>query len=767
MDTTEVRSEHRFDVDKLHRHLVENVEEFPKSNNSIEVKQYRSGQSNPTFFLQKDGMEFVLRKKPPGKLLRGAHQIDREFRIQSALYSIGFPVPKQYFYCRNTNIIGTEFYLMQHVRGRIFRNASLPGCSPKERLELFQVMNHTLAKLHQINWQRLKLHDFGKAGNYCKRQISTWSKQYKASQTSHIESMDKLLELLPLRLPTDEDITTIIHGDYKVDNIPHVLAVLDWELSTLGHPYIDFAYNCILYNMIETKKLYLYGNMSDRSKVIPGMPTEKEYIAWYCHAMNITPPISHYNFYLALSLFKMASILQGVYARFIQGIASAIADKAESVGSIVEPIADKALLVLTRLDSEIKWNTISSVDDILPVLDSCAKSPKGQEIYNRVKRFMKEHVYPAEVVFEEQLKNSTTKWFLPQVLKNLWAKAKEEGLWNLFIQSVSGLTHLDSALIAEEVGTSPIGPLIFNKNSLYIDLLDQFGTNEQKMKWVKPLLDGEVTSAIAMTETNVASSDPTSLECSIKRVGENYVVNGTKWWISGAGDPRLKLVFVLGKTGDDIIPRHKRHSIVIVPVDTPGFKIGRSLQVFGYQDVPFGHMELHFNNVRVPVSNILLGEGRGFEVVQSRLGPARLQHCMRQVGVAERVLEMICDRAQSRSTFGKNLAQQGVVRHQIAECRLGIEQIRLLTLRAAHTMDTYGCKAAKKQIAMAFVATPRTVKNIIDTAIQIHGGAGVCQDYPFWKMFSQARAMQISYGSDEVHLMAIAKDELKQQQSRL
>ncbi|XP_077869538.1 LOW QUALITY PROTEIN: acyl-CoA dehydrogenase family member 11-like [Saccoglossus kowalevskii] len=727
MDTTGIRKQHRFDEDKLHRYLVKNIPEFPKTKSLFIVRQYRSGQSNPTFYLKKDDREFVLRKKPPGsKLLRGAHQIHREYRIQNALGKVGFPVPKLYIYCTDTDVIGTEFYVMQHMQGRIYRDVMLPEVEPSKRGPLYKAANEALARLHQIDWKALDLQDYGKEGNYCKRQVMTWSKQYLSSQTSDIDSMNKLVKLLPQRLPQEEhELTTIIHGDYRIDNIvfhptePRVIAVLDWELSTLGHPHADFAYICLMYHIPEI--LFMGGLTAP-----PGMPSELEYIEWYCNEVGMRPPIPYWDFYLAMNIFKLAGIAQGVYARYKMGTASAVSERAEMAGMFVQPLGDFALRVLTR--SNVTLYYISSVDDIQPVLDPYAKSPKGQEIYNRIKRFMKEHVYPAEKVFGEELQNTgtTTKWFIPKVLCELRAKAKKEGLWNLFFQPISGLTQLDYAQIAEELGRSPIGPATFNCSAPCapdIEMIDQCGTDEQKRKWMQPLLDGEVTSALAMTEPDVASNDPTNLKCSIKRVGENYVINGTKWWITGAGDPRLQFVFVMGKTGDDTLPRHKRHSIVIVPVDTPGFKIGRSLHIIGYEDVPFGHMELHFNDVRVPLSNILLAF--------------------------------------------MALSFQGVVQHQIAECRLGIEQIRLLILRAAHTMDTYGCKAAKKQIAMAFVATPRTVKRIIDTAIQIHGGAGVCQDYPFWKMFSQARAMQISYGSDEVHLMTIAKDELKQQKSHL
>ncbi|XP_070569787.1 acyl-CoA dehydrogenase family member 11-like [Ptychodera flava] len=766
-DTSSVRQEHRFDEQKLHRYLIENVPEFPKTNSQLVIRQYRSGQSNPTFYLKKDETEFVLRKKPPGKLLRGAHQIDREFRIQSALYSVGYPVPRQYIFCKDASIIGTEFYVMEHIHGRIFRDFYLLESSPEERQALYHAINQVHAQLRKIDWRSLGLAGYGKVGGYCKRQVATWTKQYKASETSNIESMNKLMELLPTVLPTEQEPTSIIHGDFKIDNVvfhptePRVIAVLDWELSTLGHPLADFSYSCLLfYQTVLVPELA-------GLEAPEGFPSEEQYIKWYCDAVGIKPPIPNWNVYMAISLFKLGGIAQGVYARFKLGIASAVKERAERTGEMVRPLGDKALEVLYRSIVDPDIHIIKSADDIIPVLDPYSKSPKGQEIHDRVKKFMAEHVYPAEEIFERELENAPTKWFIPKILEELRVKAKSEGLWNLFYQPISGLCQLDYALIAEELGRSPIAPVTFNcaaPTAPDIEMLKHCATEEQKKTWMEPLLDGTFTSCLTMTEPDVASSDPTNLECSITKEGDYYVINGKKWWITGGNDPRLKVVFVMGKTGDDSLPRHQRHSVLIVPFDSPGLKRGRSLMFMGYEDAPFGHVELEFDNVKVPTTDILLGEGRGFEVVQSRLGPARLQHCMREIGVAERALELMCDRCHKRSPFGKTLARQGVVQHSIAECRIGINQCRLLILRAADTLDKYGAKAARKQIAMAFVATPRTVRKVIDQAIQIHGGGGVSQDYPLWKMFAWARAMQIFDGPDEVHLTAIAKAELQDQQ---
>ncbi|XP_072046688.1 acyl-CoA dehydrogenase family member 11-like [Amphiura filiformis] len=402
-------------------------------------------------------------------------------------------------------------------------------------------------------------------------------------------------------------------------------------------------------------------------------------------------------------------------------------------------------------------------------LTGIAASNNSAETLARLKVFINEHVLPAEKVYEDQLKNAPTRWFIPPVMEELKAKARAAGLWNLFLPSESGLTQVEYAPMAEEMGRSFIGSEPFNcsaPDAPNMELLDKYGSRQQKEKWMQPLLEGKIRSCYSMTEPAVASSDATNMQCSIRREGQEYVINGRKWWTSGAGDPRCKFTIIMGKSGDDSMPRHQRHSMIIVPMDSPGVKILRPMLTYGSDDAPTGHMEIDYDNVRVPIENLILGEGRGFEVAQGRLGPARIHHCMRLIGMAERALELMCQRAFQRTAFNRKLAMMGVVQHQIAESRIDIDQSRLITMKAAHLIDMYGGKGARKEISLMKVAAMRAVVRVIDRAIQVHGGAGVSQDTPLANMYKTARPLMIADGPDEVHLTTIAKLEIRQQEER-
>ncbi|XP_014393009.1 PREDICTED: acyl-CoA dehydrogenase family member 11 isoform X2 [Myotis brandtii] len=674
----EVLPQHKFDCRPLEAYLSQHLPGFrAEPEAKLTIAQYRSGQSNPTFYLQKGSQEYVLRKKPPGSLLPKAHKIDREFKVQKALFSIGFPVPKPLLYCSDASVIGTEFYVMEHVQGRIFRDITIPGVSPAERSAIYVAMIETLAQLHSLNISSLQLEGYGVSAGYCRRQVSTWMKQYQATAHRDIPAMIQLSDWLMKNLPVDNDNEeNLIHGDFKLDNI-------------VFHPK------------------------------------------------------------------------EGVYSRYLLG--NSASKNSSQFANFVQPLAETGL----QLSKRTFRTTLSQIDTTRELF---VQTRRGQEILTRVKHFMERYILPAEkevIEFYVQKENSVDKWKKPPVIDKLKEMAKAEGLWNLFLPAVSGLSQVDYALIAEETGKCFFAPDVFNcqaPDTGNMELLHLYGDEKQKQQWLEPLLQGSIASCFCMTEPDVASSDATNIECSIQRDGDSYVVNGKKWWSSGAGNPKCKIAIVMGRTKNATTPRHKQHSMILVPINTPGVEIIRPLSVFGYMDhLHGGHFEIHFNQVRVPASNLILGEGRGFEIAQGRLGPGRIHHCMRTVGLAERALQIMCERATQRVAFKKKLHSHEVVAHWIAESRIAIEEIRLLTLKAAHTIDTLGNTGAIKQIAMIKVAAPRAVCKIIDRAIQVCGGAGVSQDYPLANMYVLTRTLRLADGPDEVHLSAIAKLELADQ----
>ncbi len=390
-------------------------------------------------------------------------------------------------------------------------------------------------------------------------------------------------------------------------------------------------------------------------------------------------------------------------------------------------------------------------------------SARAKDLQQRLTAFMQQHIYPSEQRFHNEVERD--RWSPTRVIEELKPKARAAGLWNLFLpndEHGAGLTNLEYAPLCEIMGRSPMAPEVFNcsaPDTGNMEVLARYGTGEQKERWLKPLLASDIRSCFAMTEPAVASSDATNIQASIVRDGNEYVINGRKWWASGAGDARCKIAIFMGKT-DPSAPGHKQQSMILVPMDTPGVKIERLLTVFGYDHAPHGHGEVTFKNVRVPLSNILLGEGRGFEIAQGRLGPGRIHHCMRCIGVAERALETMCQRVHTRVAFGKPLAEQGTIRAEIAVSRMEIEQARLLTLKAAYIMDTAGNKSARAEIAMIKVVAPNVALRVLDRAIQAHGGAGVSQDTFLAAAWAHVRTLRLADGPDEVHREAIAKLEL-------
>uniref|UniRef100_A0A8C2CYD4 Acyl-CoA dehydrogenase family member 11 n=1 Tax=Cyprinus carpio TaxID=7962 RepID=A0A8C2CYD4_CYPCA len=692
---TAVRPEHRFDTNNLKRYLSGKLDSF-SGNSTLTLQQYRAGQSNPTFYIETADKRYVLRKKPPGELLPGAHKIDREYAVQKALYSVGFPVPHPVLYCTDTHVIGTEFYIMEHVQGRIFRDLRLPGVSVAERTALYVAAVETLAKLHSLDVSSLDLLGYGKGKGYCKRQVSTWTKQYKAS--AHKEKKKK-------------------RSLFIVSLQARVLAVLDWELSTTGQPLADLAY------------FLMPHYWPSHYKVIStmGIPSPDDLISIYCHRRGIPNSLPQQNFFIAMAIFKMAAIAQVLSLKVNADHVKQLMHFFICSSTLAMPISDELFML----------------------------SPKGQAVLQHVKEFMRKHVLPAQQVSTAIISQ---------------AKARAAGLWNLFLSAESGLSQLDYAHIAEETGRCFYAPEVFNcqaPDTGNMEVLHLFGTEEQKRLWLEPLLRGDIRSCFCMTEPDVASSDATNMKCTLHKDKDHFIINGKKWWSSGVFFPQHFINIVNVCEHVQMFFRHGLHSMILVPLNTPGVKKIRPLTVFGQDDaIHGGHFEILFDNVRVPASNILLGEGRGFEIAQGRLGPGRLHHCMRAIGLAEWALELLCQRAAHRQAFGKRLYQHEVVAHWIAECRIAISQSRLLTLHAAHTLDTQGNKAARKQIAMIKVAAGRMASKVVDCAIQVYGGAGVSDDFPLAEMYAYARTLRIADGPDEVHLSSIALLELRDQRRR-
>ncbi|XP_051129616.1 probable acyl-CoA dehydrogenase IBR3 [Andrographis paniculata] len=806
-----------FDRGALLRYAIANVDGFPPNPSQLTISQFGHGQSNPTFLLDvREGpvkKQYVLRKKPPGKLLDSAHAVEREYRVLHALGTHALvPVPKVYCLCTDPEVIGTPFYIMEHLEGRIFIDPMLPGVPPRQRRALYLATAKALASLHSADVNAVGLSNYGKPNNYCKRQVERWGKQYLVSTGEGKSNRNpRMLELgnwLQRNIPLEDSsgaAAGLVHGDYRIDNLifhpieDRVIGIIDWELSTLGNQMCDVAYSCLHYVADISMHKEESTGIHDLTEIPEGIPSLAEYIADYCIAAGRLWPAANWKFYVAFSLFRGASILAGVHCRWILGNASG-GKRAHNAGKKADDMIDIAWRFINR-ESPLPPNPPRELvpqqqrqqagnetrDTLQPIGGRFVPSPKVQELRNKLIRFMEDYIYPMEKEFYK-LAQSDKRWTIHPEEERLKQLAKKEGLWNLFIPFDSaarvkeiigrgrsdpldtkfddllgpGLTNLEYGHLCEIMGRSICAPQVFNcgaPDTGNMEVLMRYGSPEQMRRWLIPLLDGTIRSGFAMTEPQVASSDATNIECSIKGHGDSYVINGRKWWTSGAMDPRCKVLIVMGKT-DFEAAKHKQQSMILVDIETPGVTIKRPLTVFGFDDAPHGHAEITFKNVRVPADNILLGEGRGFEIAQGRLGPGRMHHCMRLIGAAERGMQLMVQRALSRRAFDKLIAQHGSFLSDLAKCRIELESTRLLVLEAADQLDRLGNKGARGIIAMAKVAAPNMALKVLDKAMQVHGAAGLSGDTVLAHLWATARTLRIADGPDEVHLGAIAKLEL-------
>lgn len=805
-----VHPAHAFDFEALFRYSCANVDGFPVSSSSFTISQFGHGQSNPTFLMEvgEGGSlkRYVVRKKPPGKLLQSAHAVEREFQVLRALgLHTQVPVPKVFCLCIDTSVIGTAFYIMEYLEGRIFLDPKLPGITPNRRAAIYRAIAKALAALHSADVDSIGLEKYGHRDSYCKRQIERWAKQYIAStgegKPVGNPKMFELIDWLRQHIPLEDSraVTTgLVHGDFRIDNLvfhpieDRVVGILDWELSTLGNQMCDVANICLPY--IKDLRPDRLDEGFEVTGIPEGIPSQSEYLAEYCSAAGKPWPGTAWKFYIAFNMFRGASILAGVYSRWIMGNASG-GERAKHTGRVANSLIDTAWAVIEQ-KSLLPEHPPSGpkAQDWGETEDQSLSNSRGKfvprkkvlELRSRLIKFMEDHIYPMENEFSK-LANSTLRWTVHPEEEKLKELAKKEGLWNLWVPADSaararnlisvgrilsddasnllgaGLSNLEYGYLCEIMGRSVWAPQVFNcgaPDTGNMEVLLRYGNKEQLHQWLIPLLEGKIRSGFSMTEPQVASSDATNIECSIRRQGDSYIINGKKWWTSGAMDPRCKLLIVMGKT-DFTAPIHKQQSMILVDIQTPGIHIKRPLTVFGFDDAPHGHAEISFENVRVPATNILLGEGRGFEIAQGRLGPGRLHHCMRLIGAAERGMQLMVQRALKRRVFGKLIAEQGSFLSDVAKCRVELEQTKLLVLEAADQLDRLGNKKARGTIAMAKVAAPNMALKVLDMAMQVHGAAGLSSDTVLAHLWATARTLRIADGPDEVHLGTIAKLELQ------
>jgi alkylation response protein AidB-like acyl-CoA dehydrogenase/aminoglycoside phosphotransferase (APT) family kinase protein len=721
------------------------------------VGKFSSGTSNPTYLLQVCDKHAVLRKKPEGELLPNAHQIRREYDVISRLAELRFPVPQPLGYCADTQLLGTEFYLMSYVPGRVFHDATLSALTPSERVNLSLDVLRVLVQLHsfpvdQFSFLRSNSNSASStASSYVQRQVRAWYRNYSLSQGKSAV-MRQLNQYLMDNAPTQHR-ECLIHGDFKLDQFivashePKIISVLDWELVTIGDPIADLAYYC---------SPAIFAKFNGNLSVGEGIPTDETLLWHYCnHFPGLWDKISpKWKLYQCFAMFKVVCIFQSIHNRVERGVTPAAAD-------VDVKLIDRFIAAAAHYAGFNDLNHESSL--CIPPL-----SVHAFELLDKLSEFFEHEIVPNESVYEEQLESARNRFSIPPILEELKQKAKAKGLWNLFLPQWSNISNRDYAALAEVMGRNLWAAECFNcqfPDTGNMETLHLFGNDTQQRQWLDLLTSGVIRSSFVMTEPGVASSDATSLKTKIERRGSSYCINGSKWWISGAGDPRCKVFLVLGQTSDDLqTSRHRRHSIVIVPTNTPGVRIKTPMTVFGYDDAPYGHMEVDFVDVIVPIDNLLGKEGMGFEIAQARLGPGRLHHCMRTIGLAQRALEITASRLKN-GVVGQpqgrvSMQQLQSLRFQLAQSRVELDQARLLVLRAATLVDQVGAKNARKLISMCKVAVPNVALSVIDNAIQAHGAVGLSHQLPLAKWYARTRTVRFMDGPDSSHLEVIAKEEL-------